>query len=60
MASRRPEERVEFLDVRYLHPQIEQVRRATLKLVAQHRTGFPDHFRAQIKQWTAGIRGSAD
>jgi hypothetical protein len=54
------EERVEFLDVRYLHPQIEQVRRATLKLVAHHRTGLPDHFRAQVKHWTAGIRGSAD
>jgi MFS family permease len=54
------EERAEFLDVRYLHPQIEQVRRATLKLVRQHRADLPDHFRRQIKQWTAGIRGSVE
>jgi hypothetical protein len=54
------EERAEFLDVRYLHPQVEQVRRATLKLVAQHQPELPDHFRWQIKQWTASIRGSVE
>jgi hypothetical protein len=55
-----PQERVEYLDVRYLHPQIEQVRRAAVKLVVKHRGGLPDHFRTQIKQWTAGIRASAE
>lgn len=53
------QDRAEYLEVRYLHPQIEQVRRATLKLASEHRSGLPEHFRAQIKQWTAGIRGSA-
>jgi hypothetical protein len=55
-----PEERAEYVDVRYLHPQIESVRRATLKLVEQHRGGLPDHFRAQIRQWTSGIRRSVE
>ena len=54
------EERAEFLDVRYLHPQIEPVRRATVMLVAKYDADLPEHFRAQIKQWTAGIRGSAE
>jgi len=54
------EERAEFLDVRYVHPQLEQIRRATVRLVAQHRaSGIPDGFRSQIKMWTAGIRESA-
>ena len=54
-----PEERAAYLDVRYLHPQLEQVRRATMQLVSQHRSGVPDGFRTQIKEWTAGIRASA-
>jgi hypothetical protein len=55
-----PEERAEFLDVRYVHPQLEQIRRATVKLAAQHQpSGIPDGFRSQIKAWTAGIRESA-
>jgi len=54
-----PDERAEYLDVRYLQPQLEQIRRATLKLVRQHRAGIPEDFRVQIKQWTAGIRASA-
>jgi hypothetical protein len=54
-----PEERAEFLDVRYLHPQLEQIRRATMILVAQHKSDVPEGFRAQIKEWTAGIRASA-
>lgn len=55
-----PEERAQYVDVRYLHPQIESVRQATLKLVARHGGGLPDHFRAQIRQWTSGIRRSVD
>jgi hypothetical protein len=55
-----PEERAEYVDVRYLHPQIESVRQATLKLVARHRGGLPDHFRLQIRQWTSGIRRSVE
>lgn len=54
-----PDERREFLEVRYLQPQIEQIRRATLKLARQHRAGMPEDFRMQIKRWTAGIRASA-
>lgn len=56
------DEHREFVDVRYLHPQIEHVRRATVKLVSQHggQDGLPDHFRRQIKRWTAGIRGSVE
>ena len=54
-----PEERAEFLDVRYLHPQLEQIRRATMILATQHKTGVPEGFRMQIKEWTAGIRASA-
>jgi hypothetical protein len=55
-----PEERAEFLDVRYVQPQLEQIRKATVRLVAQHRTGVPDHYREQIKEWTAGIRASTE
>jgi len=55
-----PEERAAFLDVRYVHPRLEQIRRATVKLVAHHEVGgIPDGFRSQIKAWTAGIRASA-
>jgi hypothetical protein len=54
-----PEERAAFLDVRYVHPQLEQIRRATLTLVKQHRAGVPENFRVQIKAWTSGIRESA-
>ena len=55
-----PEEQAQFLDVRYVHPQLEQIRRATVRLVAQHQArGIPDGFRSQIKAWTAGIRESA-
>ena len=54
------QEREDFLDVRYIHPQLEQIRRATVKLAAQHRAGVPDDYRNQIKQWTAGIRASVD
>lgn len=53
-------ERAEFLDVRYLHPQLEQIRRAVMLLAAQHRSGFPEGYRTQIKEWTAIIRGSVD
>jgi hypothetical protein len=28
-------------------------------LVAQHKSAVPEGFRAQIKEWTAGIRASA-
>ena len=54
-----PDEQREYLDVIYLQPQLEQVRRATLKLSRQNPTGLPEDFRVQIKQWTAGIRASA-
>jgi hypothetical protein len=54
-----PEERRDYLDVVYLQPQLEQVRRATLRLSRQNSAGMPDDFRFQIKQWTAGIRASA-
>jgi hypothetical protein len=54
-----PQQRADFLDVRYVHPQLEQIRRATVKLVEQHRSEVPDAFRSQIKEWTAGIRASA-
>jgi hypothetical protein len=53
------EERREYLDVSYLQPQLEQIRRATLKLMRQHSAGIPEDYRAQIKRWTAGIRASA-
>jgi hypothetical protein len=55
-----PEERAEYLDVRYLQPQLEQIRRAVLALSSKHKTGMPDTFRSQIKEWTAGIRSSAE
>jgi len=54
------QEREDFLDVRYIHPQLEQIRRATVKLAAQHHAGVPDDYRNQIKQWTAGIRASVE
>jgi hypothetical protein len=54
-----PEERRDYLDVSYLQPQLEQVRRATLKLAKQHQAGIPEDFREQIRHWTAGIRASA-
>jgi hypothetical protein len=54
-----PEERRDFLDVSYLQPQVEQIRRATLKLMRKHPGGIPDDYRVQIKRWTAGIRASA-
>jgi hypothetical protein len=55
-----PEERADFLDVRYLQPQLEQIRRAVLTLSSKHATGMPESFRAQIKEWTAGIRSSVE
>jgi hypothetical protein len=54
-----PDERRDYLDVVYLQPQLEQVRRATLRLSRQNSAGMPEDFRLQIKQWTAGIRASA-
>jgi hypothetical protein len=54
-----PDERREYLDVVYLQPQLEQIRRATLKLSRQYDAGLPEDFRVQIKRWTAGIRASA-
>src|SRR5262249_1564344 len=54
-----PDERRDFLDVSYVQPQLEQVRRATLKLAKRHAGSVPEHFRAQIKRFTAGIRASA-
>jgi hypothetical protein len=54
-----PGERRDFLDVVYLQPQLEQIRRATLKLARQNASGIPEDYRAQIKHWTAGIRASA-
>jgi hypothetical protein len=54
-----PEERADFLDVRYLQPQLEQIRRAVLTLSSKHAT-MPDSFRSQIKEWTAGIRASVE
>jgi hypothetical protein len=54
-----PQERHDYLDVSYVQPQLEQIRRATLKLVKQHTAGVPDDYRTQIKRWTAGIRASA-
>jgi hypothetical protein len=54
------EERAEFLDVQYLHPQIESVRRATMLLVAKHDSELPDHFRVQVKRWASGIRQSVE
>ena len=54
-----PEERRDYLEVVYLQPQLEQIRRATLKLARQHEAGIPEDFRVQIKRWTAGIRASA-
>jgi hypothetical protein len=54
-----PEERAEFLDVRYLQPQLEQIRRAVLALSSKH-APMPESFRSQIKEWTAGIRSSVE
>ncbi|MGH7618338.1 MAG: hypothetical protein ACREPM_14030 [Gemmatimonadaceae bacterium] len=54
-----PEERRDYLDVVYVQPQLEQIRRASLKLAKQHQTGVPEDYREQIKRWTAGIRASA-
>jgi hypothetical protein len=54
-----PDERRDYLDVSYVQPQLEQIRRATLKLAKRHVGGIPDDFRAQIKRFTAGIRASA-
>lgn len=54
-----PDEQRDFLDVVYLQPQLEQIRRATLRLSRQNTGGMPDDYRIQIKQWTAGIRASA-
>lgn len=53
------DERRDYLDVNYLQPQLEQIRRATLKLSRENPSGLPEDFRVQIKQWTAGIRASA-
>jgi len=55
-----PEERARFLDVRYVHPQLEQIRRAATKLAAEYTSGMPDGYRSQIKEWTAGIRASTE
>jgi hypothetical protein len=55
-----PEERADFLDVRYLQPHLEQIRRAVLALSSKHATGMPESFRSQIKEWTAGIRQSVE
>jgi hypothetical protein len=57
--STSPDERANYLDVRYLHPQIEAIRRSTLKLVSKHNGSLPDDFRRQIKELTASIRASA-
>jgi len=53
-------ERAEVLQVRYLHPEIEEIRRSTLRLLSKHPSGLPDGFRDQIKNFTATIRGSVD
>jgi hypothetical protein len=55
-----PQEREDFLDVRYLQPNLEQIRRAVLTLSSKHKSGMPESFRAQIKEWTAGIRASVE
>lgn len=55
-----PEERADYLDVRYLQPQLEQIRRAVLALSKKHASGLPESFRVQIKEWTAGIRASVE
>jgi hypothetical protein len=55
------QERADFLDVRYLQPQLEQIRRAVMALSSKHAAqGMPDSFRSQIKEWTAGIRSSVE
>jgi hypothetical protein len=54
-----PAERANVLQVRYLHAEIEEIRRSTLRLVSKHPSGLPDSFRAQIKGFTATIRASA-
>jgi hypothetical protein len=53
------EERRDYLEVTYLQPQLDQIRRSTLKLSKQHQGDLPKDFHAQIKRWTAGIRASA-
>ena len=53
------EERRDYLEVTYLQPQLDQIRRSTLKLAKKHQGDLPADFRAQIKRWTAGIRASA-
>lgn len=53
-------ERLEVLRVRYLHPEIEAIRRSTLRLMAEHPSGLPDGFREQIRGFTATIRRSAE
>lgn len=53
-------ERPEILRVRYLHPEIEAIRRSTLRLMAEHPSGLPDGFREQIRGFTATIRRSAE
>lgn len=55
-----PAERSQVLQVRYLHPEIEAIRRSTLRLMAEHPSGLPDDFREQIKGFTATIRSSAE
>ncbi|MEP6492452.1 MAG: hypothetical protein ABJF01_07235 [bacterium] len=53
-------EHTAVLQVRYLHPEIEEIRRATLRLISKHPSGLPDGFREQIKNFTATIRGSTE
>jgi hypothetical protein len=53
-------ERSAVLQVRYLHPEIEEIRRSTLRLVSKHPTGLPEGFREQIKGFTATIRASVE
>jgi hypothetical protein len=54
------QERADYLDVRYLQPQLEQIRRAVLTLSSKHSPEMPESFRTQIKEWTAGIRSSVE
>jgi hypothetical protein len=54
------EDRAEYVDVRYLQPEIEQIRRSTLHLLKRHGNQLPENVRDQVKEFTAHIRGSVD
>jgi hypothetical protein len=54
-----PATRSSYLEVRYVNRELEQIRRATLKLVAQHKGTLPPSYRQQLREWTTAIRRTA-